>query len=156
MKSTHSTTIDIFGINFFHFLFVNGHDEIHSYITENCLLNWQKNVLSLIEIPKFLKQQFDCMNIFLNLFDVKPPNSYRMLKKIIIYMNWIAICRINCVLHVQFVSIKIHLTDNASPIALHLLQLVCWLKTLYTLLYSHYRCQHSVCFLIVSSKKILF
>lgn len=66
-----------------------------------------------------------------------------------------AICRMNCVLHVQFVSIKIHLTDNASPIALHLLQLVCWLKTLYTLLYSHYRCQHSICFLIVSSKKNL-
>lgn len=62
----------------------------------------------------------------------------------------------NCVLHVQFVSIKIHLTDNASPIALHLLQLVCWLKTLYTLLYSHYRCQHSICFLIVSSKKSYF
>lgn len=41
----------------------------------------KKNVLSLIEIPKFLKQQFDCMNIFLNLFDVKPPNSYRMFKK---------------------------------------------------------------------------
>lgn len=70
-------------------------------------------------------------------------------------MNWITICRMNCVLHVQFVSIKIHLTDNASPIALHLLQLVCWLKTLYTLLYSHYRCQHSICFLIVSSKKNL-
>lgn len=147
MKSTHSTTIVIFGINFVHFFICKRawwntfiyHRKLSAELTK-------KNVLSLIEIPKFLKQQFDCMNIFLNLFDVKPPNSYRMLKKIIIYMNWIAICRMNCVLHVQFVSIKIHLTDNASPIALHLLQLVCWLKTLYTLLYSHYRCQHSICF----------
>lgn len=39
MKFIYLIIIDIFGINFFYFLFVNGYDEIYLYIIENCLFN---------------------------------------------------------------------------------------------------------------------